>query len=139
MLTAIAAAVLAVLMGLALTPGADSLRVSASGPVASFNLDKFSALSPIDSHAHVFKNNPAFGTFLRRLNLRILNICVVDKHDRGYEEAAPQHQTAREILHSTGGRAAWCSTFDPQDFEKPGFAEQSIRSSTTRSRKAPSR
>jgi len=127
MLTTFAAAVLAVLMGLALTAGADSLRVSASGPVASFNLEKFSALSPIDSHAHVFKNDPTFGTFLRRLNLRILNICVVDKHDRGYEEAAPQHQTAREILHSTGGRAAWCSTFDPQDFEKPGFAEQSIK------------
>lgn len=91
------------------------------------DLTNFSALGPIDVHAHVFKDDPAFAALLKRLNLRVLDICVVDQHDRGYEEAAPQNRKARAILHSTGGRSAWCSTFDPQDFEKPGFAEQSSR------------
>ena len=35
---------------------------------------------------------------LKRLKLRILDVCVVDKHDRGYEEATPQNQKAQEIL-----------------------------------------
>ena len=103
------------------------LRGAESGPVPAIDLTGFSALAPIDVHAHVFKNDPAFAAMLRRLNLRILDVCVVDKHDRGYEEAPPQNRTAREIMHSTSGRAAWCSTFDPQDFEKPGFASQSTK------------
>jgi hypothetical protein len=90
-------------------------------------LADFSAVAPIDAHAHVFKIDPAFGEFLMKINLRILNICVVDKHDRGYEEAAPQNEKALEIMNSTAGRSAWCSTFDPTDFEKPGFAERSIK------------
>jgi len=109
------------------------LFVSASGPFfpspskeqPATDLRAFSALAPIDAHAHVFKNDPAFAAMLERLNLRILDICVVDKHDRGFEEAAPQNQKAREILHSTHGRSAWCSTFDPQDFESPDFSSRS--------------
>lgn len=103
----------------------DSL--SEAGPVTSppGDLSGFSALAPIDIHAHAFINDPAFAALLKRLNLRILNICVVARHGRGYDEAAGPNQTAREILHSTDGRAAWCSTFDPQDFAKPGFAERS--------------
>jgi predicted TIM-barrel fold metal-dependent hydrolase len=57
-----------------------------------------------------------------------VNICVVDKYDRGFEEAEPQHKTAREVFRGTEGRAAWCSTFDPQDWESPGFAEHVIAS-----------
>ena len=94
---------------------------------AAGDLSGFSALAPIDAHAHAFVNDPALIALLKRLNLHILNICVVVEHGRGYDEAAQPNRTAREFLHSTGGRAAWCSTFDPQDFEKPGFAERSIQ------------
>lgn len=73
------------------------------------------ALGRIDAHAHVFNLAPEFLAMLNRLNLRVVNICVVDKHDRGYEEAAPQHQKALEIFRGSRGRAAWCSTFDPED------------------------
>jgi len=106
--------------------GYSQTRAKATGS-ASDGLADFSAVAPVDAHAHVFKNDPAFGQFLRKVNLRILNICVVDKHDRGYEEAAPQNEKARAIMHSTGGRSAWCSTFDPGDFENPGFTERSIK------------
>lgn len=91
---------------------------------STIDLTAFSALAPIDAHAHVFKNDPAFIEMLKRLNLHIMDVCVVDKHDRGYEEAGSQNQRAREIMHSTNGRSAWCSTFDAQDFEKPNFAWQ---------------
>jgi hypothetical protein len=121
--------IITILIGLAVC-----LFASASGPFFPFaskeqpatpDLSAFSALAPIDAHAHVFKNDPAFAAMLERLNLRILDICVVDKHDRGFEEAAPQNQKAREIMHSTHGRSAWCSTFDPQEFESPDFSSRS--------------
>jgi len=120
----LALAVLAALTVLIYSWGTNSVYGAKPGRPPVVDLAGFSALAPIDAHTHVFKDDPAFAALLKRLNLRILNICVVDKHGRGYEEAAPQNQKARKIRHSTGSLAAWCSTFDPQDFEKPGFAEQ---------------
>lgn len=75
----------------------------------------------IDAHAHVYNDAPAFYEMLKRLDIYVLNICVVDKHDRGYEEAEPQHAIAREIFRDSKGRIAWCSTFDPQDWESLNF------------------
>ena len=83
-------------------------------------------LARIDAHAHVFQSSQAFYAMLDRLNVRLVNICVVDKHDRGYEEAAPQHARALEVFKASQGKVAWCSTFDPQDWESPGFAERTI-------------
>src|SRR5947208_13756946 len=45
------------------------------------DLASFSALAPIDAHVHLFKDDPAFGTFLKHLNLRILDIIVIDAHN----------------------------------------------------------
>ena len=118
---------LIVLVALAPDPGAHPQLRAKSAAVTTAALPGFSAVDPIDAHAHVFKNDPAFADFLKKTNLRILDICVVDKHDRGYEEAAPQNEMAHAILRSTAGRSAWCSTFDPGDFEKPGFPEHSIK------------
>ncbi len=126
-LTSLAVAALAASAILTSTLGMKTVWGADRGGPPVVDLTNFSALGPIDVHAHVFKDDPAFAALLKRLNLRVLDICVVDQHDRGYEEAAPQNRKARAILHSTGGRSAWCSTFDPQDFEKPGFAEQSSR------------
>ena len=80
----------------------------------------------IDAHAHVFQAAPQFYEMLQRLDLRIVNICVVDKYERGYEEADPQHAKALEVFRGSRGRTLWCSTFDPQDWESPGFAERVI-------------
>jgi predicted TIM-barrel fold metal-dependent hydrolase len=78
----------------------------------------------IDAHAHVFQNAPQFYAMLQRLDMRLLNICVVDKHERGYAEIEPQHKMALEVFRASQGRAAWCSSFDPEDWEAPGFARQ---------------
>jgi hypothetical protein len=124
---AMMASLLTVFLLLACRLSTDSWYEGESAPSPAGNLSSFFALAPIDAHAHTFINGPALIAFLKRWNLHILNICVVAEHGRGYDEAAQPNRTAREFLHSTGGRAAWCSTFDPQDFEKPGFAEHSIQ------------
>ena len=38
---------------------------------ATADLASFSALAPIDAHVHLYKDDPAFGTLLKRLNLRV--------------------------------------------------------------------
>jgi hypothetical protein len=38
-----------------------------------------------------------------------------------------QHTRALEAFRATHGRATWCSTFDPQDWETPDFAERVIK------------
>jgi len=81
-------------------------------------------LSPIDAHAHVYNSSPRFSQLLDRLNMRLVNICVVDLHDPGFEKAEPQHAKALELFRQSRGRWAWCSTFDPRDWEKAGSAER---------------
>jgi predicted TIM-barrel fold metal-dependent hydrolase len=84
------------------------------------------ALGRIDAHAHLLKDAPALYQLFDRLNVRILNICVVDKYERGSEEAEPQHAMALKVFHNSKGRGAWCSTFDPQNWETPGFAQRAV-------------
>jgi hypothetical protein len=48
------------------------------------------ALGRIDAHAHLFKDAPVLYELFDRLNIHILIICVVDKYERGTEEAEPQ-------------------------------------------------
>lgn len=84
------------------------------------------AVERIDAHVHVFEPAAAYFQMLERLKMRVLTVCVVDKHDRGFEEAGPQHKLALKVVQESGGRVGWCSTFDPGDFEKPGFAERAI-------------
>ena len=44
-------------------------------------LDAFAEVKPIDAHVHVFKDDPAFIDFMKRLKLSILDICVIDDRD----------------------------------------------------------
>lgn len=76
----------------------------------------------IDAHAHIFQPAPAYYRYLEKANIRVLNICVVDKHDKGFEQTEPQMSTAVRILRETHGRVAWCATFDDTDWESPDFA-----------------
>ena len=48
---------------------------------------------------------------VRRLDIRIVNICVVDKHDRGFEEAETQHAKTLEIFHA-GRRSSYTHSID---------------------------
>jgi predicted TIM-barrel fold metal-dependent hydrolase len=100
---------------------------SSSRQAPDGELPGFSALAPIDAHIHLYQDNPAFGALMQRLNLRALNICVIDDRDPFYKGLEPQRGYALKVRQSTGGRAVFCTTFSPYDFEKQGFAERAIR------------
>jgi predicted TIM-barrel fold metal-dependent hydrolase len=86
----------------------------------------WSQLAPIDAHTHVFSSAPALYEMLQKLDLRILDICVLDRYRRGFNDAKAQQSTGLEVFRASRGRAAWCSTFDPEDWESPGFSRHVI-------------
>jgi hypothetical protein len=90
-------------------------------------LAAFAAVGPIDAHAHIYKDDPAFKALLERLNLRILNICVVDDRDPYYKSLKSQRDDLLKVRHTTDGRAVVCTTFSPYDFEGVGYADRTIR------------
>ena len=91
------------------------------------DLASFSALAPIDAHVHLYKDDPAFGAFLKHLNLRVLDIIVIDDRDPFGKGLEPQRSDVLKVVHVTASRALFCTTFDPYDFEDPGFAQRTIR------------
>jgi len=101
-------------------------------PLIAFCSDGQSATSVaigerIDAHAHILNDSPEIIRMLQRLDMRVINLCVVDKYEHGYEQAGPQHAIAEKVFRASQGRVAWVSTFDPQDWESPGFASRVIR------------
>jgi predicted TIM-barrel fold metal-dependent hydrolase len=90
-------------------------------------LAAFTAVGPIDAHAHIYQDNPAFKTLFDRLNLRILNICVVDDRDPYYKSLKSQRDDLLKVRKTTDGRAVLCTTFSPYDFESAGYADRTIR------------
>jgi predicted TIM-barrel fold metal-dependent hydrolase/DNA-directed RNA polymerase subunit H (RpoH/RPB5) len=91
------------------------------------SLAGFSALAPIDAHAHVYNADPAFGRFLERLQMRILNVCLIDHRDPYFKAMEPQRGDVLKVGRATRGRSVLCTTFSPYEFEEPGFARRTIR------------
>src|SRR5512135_1170241 len=89
-------------------------------------LAAFAAVNPIDAHAHIYKDDPAFKALFERLNLRILNICVVDDRDPYYKSLKSQRDDLIKVRRATDGRAVLCTTFSPYDFESAGYADRTI-------------
>jgi predicted TIM-barrel fold metal-dependent hydrolase len=94
--------------------------------VQSAALEAFAGLNPIDAHVHVYREDAAFNVLLKRLRLGVLNICVIDDRDVDYKELEPQRSRVLSVLRSSSGRAAFCTTFSPYDFEDPGFSRRVI-------------
>ena len=113
--------------GARLFAGLGPTERSPTGPPPAGDHASFSVLAPIDAHAHLYKDDPAFSALMQRLNLRILDICVIDDRDPYYKGLEPQRSDVLKVVHSTGGRAVLCTTFSPYAFEEPGFAQRTIR------------
>jgi predicted TIM-barrel fold metal-dependent hydrolase len=84
------------------------------------------ALGRIDAHAHFLAEAKPVEDALDRLNVTAVNVCVVDRYDKGYETVAPQHEIARRLAKASGGRLPWVATFDDSAFGQPGFAERTL-------------
>ena len=87
----------------------------------------FAAEGPIDAHVHLYKDDPAFFSLMERLSLHVLNICVVDDRDRDYNNLDLQRTEVLTVRQRTRDHSAFCTTFSPYDFEKPGFSQRAIR------------
>lgn len=84
------------------------------------------AFGRIDAHAHFFAEAKPALDLLERLNLTAVNICVVDRHDPGYETVEPQQRMARHLAEAARGRLPWIATFDDAGFAEPGFAARAL-------------
>ena len=125
-------AILAAAAMVAFTPRMTSLLSAeqASKPAATSEnaaLKAFAEIQPIDAHLHIYKDDPALNALIERLNLRAVNICVMDDRDPYGKGLEPQRTDVLKVRQSTKGRAAFCTTFSPYDFEEPGFSSQAIR------------
>ena len=72
-----------------------TIRSSEARPADAPDADfaAFAALAPIDTHIHLYQDDPRFGAIMQRLNLRALNICVIDDRDPFYKGLEPQRAT----------------------------------------------
>ena len=84
------------------------------------------ALGRIDAHVHFFAEARPVLAVLERLNVTGVNICVVDRYDKGYETAPPQHRMARRLARASGGRLPWVAALDDGTFAQPGFATRAL-------------
>ena len=100
-----------------------------SGPFTSRELREFTALDPIDTHTHVYRNDAAFYAMLNRLNLHVVDILVVDDHahDPISKNLSAESEAALKFVHGSDGRAVLCTSFDPYKLGESGFAANAIR------------
>ena len=101
-------------------------KAAVSGPFSGAELQRFRALGPIDTHAHVFSAGP-FVAMLQKLNLHILDILVVDDMSPTHRELDKQRSDALSVVRASHGYAALCTSFDPYSWNQPGYAEKVIR------------
>jgi predicted TIM-barrel fold metal-dependent hydrolase len=85
-------------------------------------LSQLAAIEPIDTHLHAYQDVAAVADLFSRLNLRALNVLLIDDRDPFAKSMEPQWTDALAVRRLTKGRAAVCTTIDPYDFESPGFA-----------------
>ncbi|HEX6502304.1 MAG TPA: amidohydrolase family protein [Terriglobales bacterium] len=90
-------------------------------------LKALAAFHPIDAHVHVFKSDAAFQSMLEKLNLKLLNILVMDDTLPYRKALQPQVNDALALVKSSRGHVALCTTFDPYKFNDTNFTADSIR------------
>src|SRR5271154_6356330 len=90
-------------------------------------LKHFAALDPIDTHTHVFRNDPAFHAMLNRLHLHLVDICVFTDQGPSFSSLQAQIDSALAVTRSSKGHVSFCTTFDPFKFRSPNFAADTIR------------
>lgn len=75
----------------------------------------------IDSHSHLFSDDPAVLFLLEEMNAKLLDICLC----RGSaEEAYRQHAETEPLVRRHPDRFAFCGTFPWKDFEQPHYPDQ---------------
>jgi len=121
------AAVIVIILGGAFLRPTQAESQAQKGKEEEQVLRAFAAEHPIDVHVHVFKIDPAFQGMLEHLNLKLMNILVMDDTLPYRKELEPQVKDALALMHSSHGHIAFCTTFDPYKFSDPSFDAGSIK------------
>jgi predicted TIM-barrel fold metal-dependent hydrolase len=90
-------------------------------------LRAFATIHPIDVHVHVFKTDPAFQKMLERLNLKLMDILVMDDSNPHRKQLQGQIDDAQALVRSSSGHVALCTTFDPYKFDSASFSADAIQ------------
>ncbi len=102
-------------------------QTAVSGPFSKLELRKFTALDPIDTHTHIYKADPLYYAMLRKLNLHILDIVVVDDtNTHPWAGFAAERKYTWQVVHAGDGYVAMCTSFDPYKWRQPGFSQAAI-------------
>jgi hypothetical protein len=107
------------------TPASASASAKTSEEDAA--LRAFAAIHPIDVHVHVFKTDPVFQKMLEQLNVKLLNILVMDDTLPYRKQLQPQIDDAQALVRSSRGHIALCTTFDPYKFDSASFGADAIK------------
>ena len=119
----------AVMLAIALTAlGYRHLRSHpVAGPFSASELQRFTALQPIDAHTHILIPTPEFRAVMTRLNLHVLDILVLDDTNIHRNNLAKERADAQEFARATQGRTSICTTFSPFLIDTPGFEQTTIQ------------
>ena len=106
-----------------------AIAKAVGGPFTNQELRKYTAIGPIDTHAHIFRNDPAFYAMLNRLNLHVLDLLVVDDQAQIpiYKDLSAESEAAWRFVNGSHGRAVLCTSFDPFKLNEREFAANAIR------------
>jgi len=121
-----------VILGLSIAlSSTGQVPASASAPAKPADeegaLRAFAAIHPIDVHVHVFKTDPAFQKMLEGLNVKLLNILVMDDTLPYRKQLRPQIDDALALVRSSRGHIALCTTFDPYKLDSASFGADTIK------------
>ena len=96
-------------------------------PQEESDLAELARIEPIDTHAHVFVDSPAYYQMMKNLHLHIVDICVIGRQDEPpYQTQAAQFRMATTVHNHSHGRAAVCTTFNPYKFQDKNFDQNTI-------------
>lgn len=93
----------------------------------SILLQNFAKIDPIDSHTHVYQDNATLNSFLKDLNLHIVDIAFSDDRYPYFNNVKGEVRDIQGVVKGSSGHASLCTTFSPYSFEQPGFAQKAIR------------
>lgn len=91
------------------------------------DLHAFTEIEPVDTHVHVFKDDPEFCNFVQRIHLHLLDIVVANREDKTFPNLESKIAAARAFVRDSKGQAVLCTTFDPFKYSDATFASDAIR------------
>ena len=103
-------------------------QTTANAGFTDAELQQFAALNPIDTHTHIYTDDPLYGSMLEKLHLHTIDIADVD--DRGLparRDLAKENEIILGLVHKSSGHVFACTTFDPYRVSDPDFQKDAIR------------